>query len=152
MSIFYLEGKILFMEFVVLVLLLMAQFTVPFWMRGAFRRAGLGPSSRQIYLFLVFELALAFSVFLAFFTSWFSYWVMAEHVVPWATSVRLTAEFWDSPITGRGVMALAILIFCPVVLFFKVGLLSIRDVHQICKEQRDRVKKRQELSKFWDSF
>jgi len=140
------------MAFFILVLLLICQFLIPFWMRGAFRRAGLGTSSKQVVLFLLFEFSLAASIFLAFFTSWYSYWVMSEHVVPWATGVRLAGEFWDSPITGRGVLALVILIFCPVILFFKVGLLSIRDVHQICKEQRDRVKKRHELSRFWDKF
>jgi cellulose synthase/poly-beta-1,6-N-acetylglucosamine synthase-like glycosyltransferase len=140
------------MAFLVLVLLLVVQFIIPFWMRGAFKRAGLGSSSKQIFLFLMFELGLALSIFLAFFASWFSYWVMAQFVVPWATGVNLIGDFWDSPITGRGVMALVILIFCPVVLFFKVGLLSVRDVHQICKEQRDRVKKRHQLSRFWESF
>lgn len=140
------------MAFVVLVVLLMVQFIIPFWMRGAFRRAGLGSSSKQVGLFLLFELFLGLSIFLAFFSSWYSYWVMSEHVVPWATGVRMVGDFWDDPITARGVMALSILLFCPVVLFFKVGILSIRDVHQICKEQRDRVKKRHELSKFWSGF
>jgi hypothetical protein len=140
------------MAFSVLVVLLVAQFIIPFWMRGAFGRAGLGSSSKQVGLFLLFELFLGLSIFLAFFTAWYSYWVMSEYVVPWATGVRLIGDFWDAPITGRGMMAMVILVFCPVVLFFKVGILSIRDVHQICKEQRDRVKNRHQLSKFWKGF
>jgi hypothetical protein len=140
------------MPYLVLVLLLIIQFLVPFWMKGIFRKAGLQSTGHQVTVFLLFEICLACSVFLCFFTSWYSYWVAVDYVVPWATGLALYGDFWDKHLTGRGILAIAIVIFVPLFLFFKVGLLSVRDVHQICKEQRDRVKNRHNLSRFWKSF
>jgi hypothetical protein len=140
------------MAFVILVCLILALFLIPAWMRGLFRRSALGSSNLQFGVFLTFELCLALSVFLSFFCAWFSYWVMVDYVVPWATGLNLDGEFWDSPLTPRHSMAVLIFIGVPLALFFKVGILAIRDVHQICKEQRDRVKKRHELGTFWKGF
>jgi hypothetical protein len=77
---------------------------------------------------------------------------MVDYVVPWSTGVVFDYEFWERPLTPKGFVALMILICVPLALFFKVGILAVRDTHQICKEQRDRVKKRHDLSFFWKGF
>jgi hypothetical protein len=140
------------MAFLILVLLLIGLFVIPYWMRGLFRRSALGSSNLQVGVFLCFELCLGLAVFLAFFSAWYSYWVMVEYVVVWATGLQLDSEFWDQWVTPRHLMVILIIIGVPLALFFKVGILAIRDVHQICKEQRDRVKKRHELGAFWRGF
>lgn len=140
------------MAFFLLVLLIVVLFGIPIWMRGVFRRSALGSSNLQVGVLLLFELCLGLSVFLSFFCSWFSYWVMVEYVSPWATSLTLHEGFWDEFLTPRHAMVILIIIGVPLALFFKVGILAIRDIHQICKEQRDRVKKRHELGTFWKGF
>lgn len=140
------------MPFVALVLLLLVQFLIPFWMKGIFRRAALQSTNHQVVVFLLFEMTLGCTVFLSFFTAWYSYWVMVDFVAPWATGLTLYGEFWDTVLTPRSLMAISMVVLCPLFLFFKVGLLSVRDVHQLCKEQRDRVKNRHDLSRFWNSF
>jgi hypothetical protein len=140
------------MAFFVLVMLILALFLIPAWMRGLFKRSALGSSNLQVGVLICFELCLALSVFLSFFSAWFSYWVMADYVIFWATGMELTREFWEEPVTGRHLMAILIIIGVPLALFFKVGILAIRDVHQLCKEQRDRVRKRHELGTFWKGF
>jgi hypothetical protein len=140
------------MAFFVLVLLILALFLIPVWMRGLFRRSALGSSNLQVGVLICFEICLALAVFLSFFCAWFSYWVMVHHVVEWATGLNTGGVFWDEFITPKHLMVLLIIIGVPLALFFKVGILTIRDVHQICKEQRDRVKKRHELGTFWKGF
>jgi hypothetical protein len=82
-------------------------------------------------------------VFLTFFASWFSYWVASAYVVPWATGLDFASPmaFWDAPLTPRGVVALGLAFGLPTMIFTKVGLLSIRDGHQVAKEQMDRIKR-----------
>ena len=140
------------MDFFVLVALLAALFLIPAWMRGLFRRSALGSSNLQIGVLLCFELCLALSVFLSFFSAWYSYGVMEEYVVVWATGLQLNEDFWYQVLTPSHLLAMLIIIGVPLALFFKVGILAIRDVHQLCKEQRDRVRKRHELGTFWKGF
>lgn len=140
------------MYFFVLVVLIIGLFIIPVWMRGLFRKSALGSSNLQVGVLICFELCLGLSVFLSFFCAWFSYWVMVDYVVVWATGLELNKNFWNQALTPRHLMVIFIIIGVPLVLFFKVGILAIRDVHQICKEQRDRVKKRHEMGAFWKGF
>jgi len=135
-----------------LVFLLLALFFLPGWMRSLFRRSALTSTNVQVVLLLGFELCLGFSVFLAFFSAWFSYWLTVDYLAPWATGLTLSGDFWDAPLTPRGMLFLAIVVSTPLVVFFRLGLLSVRDAHQVCKEQLDRVKKRHHLSFFWKGF
>lgn len=140
------------MAFFILVALLLGLFLIPSWMRGLSRRSALGSSNLQVGVLLCFEVCLGLCVFLAFFSAWFSYWVMVDYVILWATGLELDDAFWDETLTPRHLMVIFIILGVPLALFFKVGILAIRDVHQLCKEQRDRVKKRHELGTFWKGF
>ena len=135
-----------------LVALVVVLFFLPNWMRSLFRRSGLASTNSQLILLFGFELCLAFSIFLTFFASWFSYWVALIFVAPMVTGLILTDTFWTSPLTPQGLCFLAILLILPLLVFLRVGLISVRDAHQVCKEQLDRVKKRYTLGALWVGF
>jgi len=140
------QKPILFLCFFILV-----TFLLPVWMRRV--RAGtkgLSPGV-QLMVFLFFEGFLAVSVFLSFFCAWYAFEV-ALFMVPYFFSAHLGLGFLDAPLTPRGLGVLAFLIGFPLAVFFKVGVLAVRDVHQVCREQRDLVLKHYSLSWWWRGF
>ena len=135
-----------------LALLLAVLPALPLWMRSVFRRSALGSTNVQEGVLMGFYFCLAVSVFLAFFLAWFSFALTYFYLAPYATGLAPDLSFYDQPMTPRGLCFLTISVVVPGFVFFKVGLLSIRDVHQTCKEQTDRVKKRHNLGGLWKGF
>jgi lysylphosphatidylglycerol synthetase-like protein (DUF2156 family) len=125
-----------------LIALLLVTFFLPSWMRKTYRNSSAVDADKQFIILLVFQFCLALSVFLSFFISWFSYWVVSEEVVPWATGLDITdPDYWDAPLTPRSFMAIVLVLATPIIVFLRIGLLAVRDTHQVCKEQVDRLKK-----------
>ena len=137
------------MEFALLFCLILMQFCMPYVMRSLFRYGALRSSNLQVGLLLLFEFLLAVSVFLSFFGAWVTGLTCYFYVGPWMLGTSFSPGFWDLPLTPRSLGAILLLVVPPLVIFSRVGLVSLRDVHQICKEQRDRVAKRHDLARIW---
>jgi hypothetical protein len=136
-------------EFGLLFCLILMQFCLPYLLRSLFRFGALRSSNLQVGLLLLFESLLAVAVFLAFISAWVAGLVCYKYVGPWMLGTSFDAGFWDLPLTARRLGAILLLIVPPLVIFSRVGLISLRDVHQVCKEQRDRVAKRHDLARIW---
>jgi hypothetical protein len=115
---------------------------LPIWMRSVFRRSALLNDVMQSRVHWGFQVCLFFSVFLSFFLTYFTFVISYRYLVSYLTDLTLNSYFWDEPLTPRGFFAILILLVAPYLIFCKIGLVSIRDVHQLCKEQRDRLMKR----------
>jgi len=90
-------------------------------------------------LYWTFELFLALAVFCTFLAS-MAAWLSFDYVFSKTVLEIDIGNFdLDKPLTGRGFLYLSGLFFCPWVVFHYVGAVSIRDVHQLCKEVRDIV-------------
>jgi len=136
-----------------LLAILLAVFPVlPIWMRSVFRRSALAATNVQVGVLFGFYFCLAISVFLSFFLAWFCYSVTYAYLAPYVVGFTPNAGFYDEPLTPRGLMFLVGVVVVPAFVFFKVGILSVRDAHQTCKEQVDRVKKRYSLGPLWTGF
>jgi hypothetical protein len=122
---------------------------LPIWMRSVFRRSALASTNTQVGVLFGFYACLAISVFLAFFLAWFSFALTFAYFAPYVTGLVPLGDFYDEPLTPRGLVFFLVVTLVPSFVFFKVGLLSVRDVHQTCKEQTDRVRKRHQLGALW---
>lgn len=121
-------------------------------MRSVFRRSALCSTNVQVGVLLGFYFCLAMAVFLSFFLAWFSWSLTFLYLAAHVTDLGVTPSFYDSPLTPRGLIFLALVVSVPAFVFFKVGLVSVRDAHQTCKEQSDRVRKRHALGVLWRGF
>jgi len=105
-------------------------------------------AATQLRCFFLFESVLGLSVFLAFFTAWFTFELIAV-ILPGGIGLQNMAIFWDSALTARGLVYVWSCLWFPYFLFTRLGLLVIRDVHQLCREQRDLVVKEYSLKWWW---
>lgn len=133
-------------------LLLVVLPLLPIWMRSVFRRSALLDNKVQVAVFVGFQCCLAISVFLSFFLAWFTFSITRIYLAPYLTGLHASLEFWDAPLTPRGFVFVCTMIGAPFFVFTKVGLVSIRDAHQISKEQRDRLTKRKKSGSLWKGF
>lgn len=130
------------MSAVSLGLLLVVLPLLPVWMRSVYRRTALLDTKIQVRVFYGFQICLALVIFLSFFLAAFSLFLSYMYLGPYTTGLSAGADYWDAPLTPRGALLLLAILGVPYLVFTKVGLVSIRDSHQICKEQRDRLAKR----------
>lgn len=133
----------------VLAALLAALALLPSWMKRAIKRSQKLDSKAQVVLLMCFHICLGLSVFLTFFITWFTFWVNRDFVSPWLVGVDPTSYIWDQELTGRRGAYLLLVFAVPWVVFTRVCLLAVRDVHQLCKEQLDRVRKTHALNFLW---
>ena len=136
----------------ILALLLAVLPVLPVWMRSVFRRSALVSTGVQVGVLFGFYLCLGIAVFMSFFVAWFSFSLTFNYLAPYCTGLEIGPLFYDQPLTPRGLVFLGIVVVGPGFVFFKVGLLSVRDAHQTCKAQSDRVKKRRQLGDLWKGF
>lgn len=125
---------------------------LPLWMRSAFRRSAHAGRVVQIWLVLGYYFCMAVAIFLSFFVTWYSYSLTYSYLGTYTTGIYPSAAFWDEPLTPRGALYLLFVVAVPFFVFFRVGLVSVRDSHQVCKDQLTRVKKHFELGSFWHPF
>jgi len=136
---------------VLLVLFLGMALALPVWMRHVQQVSKGRSSGFQVGVFFCFEFFLGVSVFLAFFSSWFTFQLVLNWFLPWlGLDVRLS--FWDDPMTPRGLLGFGMLSLLPYAVFTRLGLLVVRDCHQLCKQQRDLVAKYYNLGSIWKVF
>jgi hypothetical protein len=134
-----------------LFLCMVVMFLVPIWMRRV--RGAVKPKSPffQLFCLFFFEMFLGISVFMAFFSSWYAYQVAALFLPGWV-GVTVHSGFWDTSLTPRALFFLVSLFAFPFLVFSRIGLLAIRDVHQLCREQRELVLKHYNLKWWWKSL
>lgn len=142
-----LEQQLVFLLFLCMVVM----FLLPIWMR----RIRLAVKARapffQLFCFFFFELFLGISVFMAFFSAWYAYQVAALFLPGWI-GVTVRPGFWDTALTPRSLFFVVALFLFPFLVFSRIGLLAIRDVHQLCREQRELVLKHYDLKWWWNSL
>jgi hypothetical protein len=134
--------------FFLLVFSLLVIFLLPIWMRrirGVVR--GKSPFF-QLFCFFSFEFFLGLSVFLSFFSAWFSFEISILILPSWM-DMSLSRQFWDEALTPRSFVFISAVFLTPYLVFSRIGLLAIRDVHQLCKEQREVVAGYYELPWWW---
>jgi hypothetical protein len=122
---------------------------LPLWMRSVYRRTPGLSDNLQIVLLIGFHICLGLSVFLAFFMTWFTFWITYHYLAPYIVGFVPDAYFWESPLTPRSLVFLGALVVTPLFVFTRIGLLSLRDTHQVCKEQLDRVRRKHLTGFLW---
>ena len=101
----------------------------------------IGQNSKGGLLYIP-ELILAIGIFLAFIATWQVTVVAYYYVGPFMFGIDMKGFSIDGQITPR-ILAYILFVFStPLLILSKVGFVSVRDIHQICKENRD---KRQNL-------
>lgn len=134
-----------------LFLSIVVMFLVPIWMRRIRGAVKSKAPFFQLFCFFFFEMFLGISVFLAFFSSWYAYQVAVLFLPSWL-GVTLGQGFWDTALTPRALLFLGSLFAFPLLVFSRIGLLAVRDVHQLCREQRELVLKHYDLKWWWKSL
>lgn len=122
---------------------------LPMWMRSVLRRSKDSPSNVEVGVLIGFYISLAISVFLSFFLAWYTYSVTVLYLAPFVTGVIMEPGLLDEALTGRVLAFFSLVVGIPSFVFFKVGVLAVRDAHQVCKEQLDRVRKHHKLGPLW---
>ena len=122
------------MEFTALVALLLWLLIVPLNLKNVKRL----PWSEH-RKWLLCEAILGTSILGMFLAAWMGVLVARDLLGPQLLNVHWENFSPDNPVTLRSLSFLLLMIAMPYLIIEKVGLFSIRDIHQICKEQRDQM-------------
>lgn len=135
-------------QLVIFQLTILLQVILPGVLRGLsgkIKHGFLGHIPNVAFRFWVFlEVCFAIQVVLLFAATWMAF-IFSIHVL--ATNIITPAALYqslDEPLTSRLLLAWTILFSFPYMVFRAVGLTSLRDVHQLAKEQHDRNTARRE--------